>query len=137
MSFQSISNMIDSLYAIEMSLNRPQSVHTSYPSDYMLSASLLSNNNDYSISLSNNESGVNEESGYVNFLVPEQDEDVVIDNLVIETTLSNYNMNTINDNSGNVNVNTNEDDEHDTSTVNSNEIELEDDIDINCIINNI
>lgn len=137
MSFQSISNMIDSLYAIEMSLNRPQSVHTSYPSDYMLSASSLSNNNDYSISLSNNESGVNEESGYVNFLVPEQDEDVVIDNLVIETTLSNYNMNTINDNSGNVNVNTNEDDEHDTSTVNSNEIELEDDIDINCINNNV
>ena len=135
MSFQSISNMIDSLYAIEMSLNRPQSVHTSYPSDYILSASSLSNNNDYSISLlSNNEGGVNEESAYVNFLVPEQDEDVVIDNLVIETTLSNYNMNTINDH--NENVNTNEDDDHDTSTVNSNEIELEDDIDINGITNN-
>ena len=135
MSFQSISNMIDSLYAIEMSLNRPQSVHTSYPSDYMLSASSLLNNNDYSISLlSNNEGGVNEESAYVNFLVPEQDEDVVIDNLVIETTLSNYNMNTINDHNGN--VNTNEDDDHDTSTVNSNEIELEDDIDINGITNN-
>lgn len=132
MSFQS---MIDSLYAIEMSLNRPQSVRTSYPSDYMLSASSLSNNNDYSISLlSNNEGGVNEESGCVNFLVPEQDEDVVIDNLVIETTLSNYNMNTINDH--NENVNTNEDDDHDTSTVNSNEIELEDDIDINNINNN-
>ena len=134
MSFQSISNMIDSLYALEISLNRPQSVHTSYPSDYMLSAS--SSNNDYSISLSNNGTNedVNEDSAYVNFLVPEQDEDVVIDNLVIETTASNYNMNTIHDNNGN--INTNEDDDHDTSTVNSNEIELEDDIDMNGIINN-